>query len=144
MVRFTQEEYIAAMSKRSKPRTSADVGEELESALARKVTEWCDAQWPKWKIVRARTDRRSTLAIGCHDMTVFGPWPTVVLVELKRKGGKPTKEQQAWACELQMLGWWVCVVRTMEEFSEAVEEAKNRHMNHLKDNYLRELEKIVK
>lgn len=60
-------------------------------------------------------DKRSTIAAGCQDFTIFTPG-RVLCVECKRVGGKLTLEQNAWAIEMKMLGYEVRVVETFEEF----------------------------
>ena len=101
----------------------------VERDLRDEIDAWCGRQWPRWKVISARTDVPSTIAVGAHDMTVFGPYPLCVCVELKRparkgdSGGKLRPEQAAWAAEMRMLGWRVAVVRSMAEWHAAVAAA---------------------
>lgn len=93
-----------------------------ESDLSYDINEYCDSQWPKWKVVEARRDKRSTIAIGSHDKTVYMPHTKVLCLELKSKTGKLTKEQLAWREEMRLLGFKVHEVRSMEDFFRAVKE----------------------
>lgn len=92
---------------------------ERESTLHEQIMKHCDSQWPKWKYLRARMDKRSTIASGAQDFTIFAPG-RVILCECKRKGEKPTAEQLAWHKELELLGHKVHVVYSFEEFLEAI------------------------
>jgi hypothetical protein len=94
-----------------------------EGKLHEEIEKWCNAQWPRWKILCARRDKRSTLPVGAHDDTVFGPFPFCLLLELKTKSTKQDKDQLIWAKELEMLGWRVQVIRSMAEFHAAVKNA---------------------
>lgn len=93
-----------------------------EEQLADDVLAFCDAQWPRWKILRARRDKPSTIPVGCQDDTVFASGGRVFLLELKKKGGKPDADQLIWHKELEMLGHKVHVIRSMTEFLSIVGE----------------------
>jgi len=120
-MRFTQAEYIqhelrvAAGRKQPAAASSGDEREVGRGGLHEKIMRHCDAQWPKWKYIHARTDQRSTVGIGVHDFTIYLPG-RVLNIECKTKEGKPTPEQLAWALQLEMLGHKVHVVRSMDEF----------------------------
>lgn len=88
---------------------------ERELDLHDQIIRYCNAQWPKWKYIHARTDKRSTIAAGCQDFTIFAPG-RVLCIEVKRPGGKLDPDQQGWAKEMQMLGHTVHTVRSMDEF----------------------------
>ena len=92
---------------------------EREIELHKQIMAWCDAQWPRWKYIRARSDQPSTIAVGCQDFTIFGPGK-VLCVECKRAGAKQDHEQLCWATEMRMLGHTVFVVHSMEEFLKLV------------------------
>ena len=89
---------------------------ELESMLHALIREYCKDQWPRWKYIEGRMDRRSTIAVGAQDFTIFMPDKKVLCVECKRKGCKPDKEQLSWHKEMSMLGHTVYVVHDMAEF----------------------------
>jgi len=89
---------------------------EKEATLHRQIMDWCNGQWPRWKFIHARTDQRSTIQIGSHDLTVFGPFPKCLLIECKTKTGKLSEDQLIWKAEMSQLGWTVEVVRSMGEF----------------------------
>ena len=87
-----------------------------EAKLHSQIMEWCDSQWPRWKYLHCRMDRKSTVAPGVHDLTVFGPHPLVLLIECKKKDGKLSEEQLCWIAEMKMIHWNVHVVYSFEEF----------------------------
>lgn len=93
---------------------------ELESKLRQDIDKYCKAQWPQWGIIAARTDKRSTIAEGVHDLTVFANGGRVFTLELKSKTGKPSLEQVGWAKRMEMLGHKVHIIRSMSEFLEIV------------------------
>lgn len=86
-----------------------------------KIQKWCDDQWPRWKVVSARTDVPSTLPVGCHDMTIFGPFPICICAELKAKGKKPSLDQNNWIAEMRALGWTVHLIFSEQEFFDLPE-----------------------
>ena len=88
---------------------------DLESKLHQQIIDYCDAQWPRWKYIRARMDKRSTIGNGVHDFTIFAPG-RVICVECKARNEKLRDDQQIWKKELEMLGIEVHVVRNLEEF----------------------------
>lgn len=102
--------------------TGAAEGEDRESGVRKQITAWCDAQWPKWVPMGARTDKPSTLPVGAQDLAIFGPFPTCILVDTKSKSGKPSPDQRIWAARLRALGWTVHFVKKMEVFLEIVKE----------------------
>ena len=93
---------------------------ERESKLHDHIIDFCFEQWPRWKVVFARTDKKSTLPVGCHDMTIFASERRVFCFELKAKGNKPDKDQQVWHKELEMLGHHVHTIYDYATFLEIV------------------------
>lgn len=102
--------------------TSPEIGRQIaekvrrELDLHKQIMDYCDAQWPRWKYIRARSDLPSTIAVGAHDFTIFAPGGRTILIECKRGDGKLSSDQLAWAKELSLLGHQVEVVRSFEEF----------------------------
>jgi hypothetical protein len=86
-----------------------------ERRLHDQIIDYCARQWPPWPCIHARMDRRSTIAIGCHDFTIFAPG-RVICIECKRVGGKMTTEQIGWAFQMQKVGFIVQIVHTFDEF----------------------------
>lgn len=84
--------------------------------LQEQIRAFCAEQWPKWLVIQARSDQRSTIAVGAHDFTVFLPGGRLLCVETKAKGKKQTPEQLAWAKQMEMLGHTVHVCRSLDEF----------------------------
>ena len=91
-----------------------------KGGLQEQISKWCRGQWPPWKIIQARSDQRSTIAVGAHDMTIFAPNGRVILIECKAKGKKRTGEQTVWEYEMRMLGHRVHLVYSMEQFRQIV------------------------
>lgn len=65
-------------------------------------------------------DKRSTIAVGGQDFTIFANLGRVFLVECKRKGEKLSPEQLAWKLEMEMAGHTVHTVWSYAEFLEIV------------------------
>lgn len=84
--------------------------------LHQKIIEHCDKQWPRWKYIHSRTDRKSTIGVGVHDFTVYLPKGRILNVECKAKDTKLTEEQAIWIKELEMLEHPVHIVRSLAEF----------------------------
>ncbi len=102
---------------RRMPAAEADTPTEVgRGGLHEKIVDWCNSQWPRWKCIHARTDKKSTIGEGVHDFTIFAPGGRTLCIECKMPGKKPTEAQQVWATELSMLGHMVYVVTTFQEF----------------------------
>lgn len=82
------------------------------------VQAYCRAQFPRWLVIAARTDQRSTIAEGAHDMTVFLPGGRVLCCELKAKDGKLSTAQRGWRLEMERLGHVVHIVTSLERLKE--------------------------
>lgn len=92
----------------------AKVERELE--LHYQIIRYCNAQWPVWKHIRARSDQPSTIQEGAQDFTIFLPGKRIICIEVKSKDGKLSPSQLAWRTGMQMLEHEVHVVRSFEEF----------------------------
>ncbi len=95
------------------------VGCEDEAELHEQIIDYCNSQWPKWKVIRARMDKKSTLGKGVHDMTVFYPGG-VLCVEAKTRTGKVSEDQRDWNFDMMRIGHSVCVIKSFEEFLNLV------------------------
>jgi len=121
MVTFSYSDVLNHQAKQAKSKPSPSGAAERETGkggLHEQIMDYCNAQWPRWKFIHSRTDRKSTVAVGSHDFTIFLPGGRVECVEAKAKGGKLSNEQLAWAKELSLLGHGVHVVFNLEEFKE--------------------------
>ena len=96
--------------------------EPRESELHKFIREFCNGKWPRWKYLQARSDKRSTIAIGAMDFTIFMPECRVLLIECKTRTGKLSREQQSWHKEMEMLGQKVYVVRDIASFKQAIQD----------------------
>lgn len=90
--------------------------EKLEMPLHDRIMKHCEAQWPRWKYIRARPDIASTIAKGAQDFTIFLPRGITVCIECKSATGKLDDDQRSWAKEMQMLGHTVHEVRSFDHF----------------------------
>jgi len=88
----------------------------VESHLHESIVAYCNSNWPRWKYIRARMDRESTIAVGAQDFTIFMPGGRVLCVECKAKGKKRSMEQLNWAKEMEMLGHQVHLIYSFDEF----------------------------
>ena len=95
-------------------------GEPLEIPLHRKIMAWCDSQFPKWKYIRARSDRKSTIALGAQDFTIFASAGRTFCVEVKSSTGKLDSAQLIWKKEMDMNAHTVHLVQSMEDFERIV------------------------
>ena len=91
--------------------------------LQAQIMDWCDAQWPRWVYDFPRTDLKSTLPLGRHDATIWGPFPTCYCCETKAKGKKQSEDQLVWATKMRAIGWTVHVLYSLEAFLALVQPA---------------------
>lgn len=89
---------------------------EREIPLHNEIMKWLDSQYPRWRYIRARSDRESTIAVGAQDFTIFAPVGRTICIECKAKGGKLSTDQRTWHKEMEMLGHTVHTVWSFEEF----------------------------
>jgi VRR-NUC domain len=119
-VRYTEAEAYAIQA-RNRIKTLANTPyPQRESMLQRLIITWCASQWPRWKCIHARTDKRSTLDAGTPDFVIFGPNKKCLIIECKTLTGKISTEQGGWIAEMAMIQWPVLIVRSYEEFLEIV------------------------
>lgn len=124
---FTTSWYLNKLAQQNKGKSLAFLGKEgveavrLEGKLHQDICNHCDAQWPRWKVIHARMDKKNTIGIGVHDFTVFLPRGRMLCIECKAGNEKLTHEQLVWRKELEFLGHTVHVVRSMQEFLTLVE-----------------------
>jgi len=96
-------------------------GVDLEIPLHNEIIKHCNAQFPRWKFIHANPSQPSSIQVGCSDFPIiYLPGGKFVIVEVKAKNGKLKPEQLAWNLELEMLGHTPKVVRSMDEYREAV------------------------
>lgn len=124
-MRMTQAEVIAheervARSRKPQPMMQWQPAdrETGEGGLHEKITEYCNKQWPRWKYIHSRTDKRSRVEVGSHDFTIFMSKGRTLCVECKAKRGKLTVEQTIWRHEMATLGHTVHVAYSFEQFLE--------------------------
>jgi len=96
-----------------------------KGGLHEQIINHCNAQWPRWKFIHSRTDRRSTVEVGSQDFTIFMPGGKLLCVECKAKDKKLTSEQMAWWKEMDMLEHRVHLVYSLDEFIELANLCSN-------------------
>jgi hypothetical protein len=69
--------------------------------------------------IHARTDQRSTIALGAPDFVIFYRG-NALLVECKTKIGKVRPEQLGWHLAAEFQGFKVHVIRSMSQFHEII------------------------
>lgn len=121
MPNWTSSELAAHEARHQMIVRCASVAVAREIDLHLEIIRFCDAQWPRWKVIRARSDIRSTIAVGAQDFTIFAPG-RVLCIECKGPGGKLSAEQLAWALEMQKLGHTVHLVESFEQFLKLIYE----------------------
>ena len=94
---------------------------EQEWKLRDEILDWCDKQWPRWRVIWARDDKKSTLPIGAPDLVVAASDGRTFYLELKARHGKQSPEQVVWEFELKRLKQLYFVIRSMDEFLEAIQ-----------------------
>ena len=130
---FTKEWYLRKLAEQSfcsQPCPASKDGHAvagLEGSLHEEIQRYCDSNFPPWKVIHARMDKKSTIPNGAQDFTIFMPQGQVLCVECKSGTGKLSPEQLIWSKELAMLGHTVHVVRSMEEFIKLVETKERTH-----------------
>lgn len=118
MSTITHAQYLEMLTRvgQSEIRQQDGDGVPLEAPLHKAIMDWCDSQWPRWRYVHARMDKRSTTGNGVADFVIFGPYPACFVVECKTRTGKLSEDQMCWIEEMRLLGWVVHVVRSFKEF----------------------------
>lgn len=113
---MTQAEVDAYQMRHAPKHTAAKSGCDKESELHDRIIYYCESHWPKWKFIHCRMDKRSTIAKGAQDFTIFIPKGRTLCVECKTKDGKLDSDQMGWAHEMNKNDHTVHVVRSFEEF----------------------------
>lgn len=100
-------------------------GVPLEMELHKQIMAFCDSQFPRWRYIRARSDKRSTIGNGVQDFTIFLPNGKTLLIEAKARNEKLKPDQLAWKLELERLGHTVHCVRNFDEFKQLIPNHAN-------------------
>lgn len=99
-------------------REKTGVGVALEIPLHGEIKKDLDAK--RWPYIHARTYKRSTNdKNGVADWIIFSP-RGVIILEVKTRLGKLSQAQRDWFHMLELQGYKPKVVRSMEEYREAV------------------------
>ncbi len=93
--------------------TTTGPGQDLESDLHDSILEYCRGRG--WLAIHSRMDKKTTTALGVSDFIIV-THNTVLFVEAKRKGNKPTPKQRGFLMAIEVLGWPQAVVYSMGEF----------------------------
>jgi len=116
---------MQARIRKPDPKPSSDAAEREtgHGGLQEQIRDHCRAQWPEWLVIQARPDKKSTIAEGAQDFTIFLPGCRLLCGETKAKGGKRTPEQLAWAIRMERLGHKVHLWYNMDDFLKSASEA---------------------
>lgn len=96
---------------------------ERETDLHKRIIWWCESEFPFVPYIHARTDKRSTIAIGVPDFAIFYK-SKCLLIELKSATGKLTIEQTAWIRRVNEQGFAVHVIRNFKEFLKLIKSVQ--------------------
>lgn len=94
---------------------------DAESEIHDYILSYCHSRG--WLAIHSRMDRRTTTAKGISDFICITP-KTVVFVECKMPGKKPTPEQRAFLTAIRVLGWPNAVVHSIDEFDSFIARYK--------------------
>lgn len=92
-------------------------------------------------IVSASIDKKLGLKAGVSDLFLAIPTKEYsgMWIEVKRKGGKLTKNQHAWFDKMQLMNYYTCVVYDVHDFDKEV----NKYLFcYIADNRDKSLRKI--
>lgn len=118
-MRLTLAEYLileARQAAKSNKIAGSKTDETKESAIHVQIMDFCNQQWPRWKFLRGRMDKRSTIQVGAQDFTIFMPRMKTLCVECKARGKKRSAEQAIWAKEMAMIEHPVHLVYSFDDF----------------------------
>jgi len=116
---ISNSDYLAMLAKldknslREPPAADDAVSEEIP--LHYEIIKWCRAQYPQVPYIHARTDKRSGIAKGACDFTIFWKGKALCL-ELKSRTGKLSPDQVVWKLLMERQGFPVVCVRSLTEF----------------------------
>lgn len=128
-MRMTMADVVAHESRIAKRRPELAVAiapkSDREWPLHAKIIEYCNAQSPRWRYRHMRYNVPSTEDIaGAEDFSIFLPGNRALHIEVKKSDGKLDKDQVVWKFEMERLGHEVVIVRSFDEFLNAVNAAK--------------------
>jgi hypothetical protein len=124
MPRMTQAEYNAYLARGFKTQVSKD--DPFPSAPEWKLHEQIDAECRRrgWFAVHSRMDKPTTTSCGLVDWIVCADGGRVFFVECKTRSGKLSTAQLGVFAHLEKLGHKPVVVRSLEQFLEAIGEPR--------------------
>lgn len=107
-----------AIRERNEREKTGSVGVALEIPLHGEIKK--DLDFKRWPYIHQRTYKRTTNdKNGAPDFIVFAPGG-VKLIEVKKRLGKQSPAQRDWAYDVARHGYEVKVVRSFEEYQEAI------------------------
>jgi len=140
MVSWTSADQIAYETRRKVNSERLEVleGCEKEAELHNQICDHCDKQWPKWKYIHARMDKRSTVEVGAQDFTIFMPAGRTLCIECKAKSKKLRPDQLAWKLEMERLGHQVHTIRNFDEFLNLLTPPQNDNSTMPEQHHVRD------
>lgn len=120
-MKFSPAEYAALVAKGMRAVHDSGLNnggkpEKPEKEIQQEIARYCADRG--WVCIRSRMDRRATNACGTPDFIVALSDGRTVYAEAKRKGGKPSPEQNATLAWLRKNKQVCGVVTSLEEFIE--------------------------
>ena len=123
---MTQAEINAYLARSGPKQSAAGEGFEREGELKREVLDECRRRG--WIALHGSMAHRTHRTIGEPDIVVIAERRRVILLELKSRTGKSSPEQDALHAWARKLGHAVYVIKTMDEFQEAVIAEMSREL----------------
>ncbi len=124
-MRWTQAEYDAHLMRQMASR-NRDHNKNIEN-LQKIVNERdlheriiCHCEFKRWQYLHGAMSRRTFRTVGEPDFIILADAGRVFFVECKSKNGKLSEEQLAFKFHAELNGHKIYIVRSMEEFLEAV------------------------
>lgn len=118
-MRMSQQQADAHQAKHApKAGCPVDAFEGLEKDLHALIIKECQKR--RWFVVHSRTDKRATNQIGCPDLIIAAP-NTTYWLEVKRKGGKLSAEQNVIRHCLLSLGQRYATIYSLQQFLDFVD-----------------------
>lgn len=96
---------------------ASGVTDEIDE-LHRPILAWVKERG--WPCMYANSSKPTRLTVGWPDFTIACPGKKLLLIECKSKDGDLSKEQSAMRSALARQGFYVWIVRSMQDFAEAV------------------------
>ena len=118
MNRWTQEEVDEHMAKFGAFDDLNDIEADKgpENRLQKKINRWCREHGYPYLSFKQSKAVKKLLPAGWPDVIIFMKHPRALVVELKSKTGRPSKEQLDYKRVFKFLGWEWYLVKSYKQF----------------------------